>query len=408
MKRSLFLLIVIFGLACIFIYFHEARNLWPAKITRFALPKFKLNEIVNVDGSVKKEERSLILYWDYPWGDKSSGAPEGDFVGNCIQTYDRSKIKEAKAVVFHYTTIGQTDIPWTYYRDPDQIYVWWSAEGPAVLRIIGVDLTPFNGFFNWTWTYRQDADVFRGYGYRGYMLNTLKRGKKAVDDILAHKSNKSNIAMWSVSKCDGMSGAVKRMKYFKDMAAAGLNATTLGKCFPGSESIPQNFPMIYPSSMTVHKFYFAFENAEHCHDYITEKFWDNALRNDMVPVVWGSTKEDVLAVAPIHSFIHTDDFESPAKLTEYLQFLDQNDDEYRKYFRWREDESMTDEKMIQLIEEEHPGISVQRPPKNLCELISQNKETKIIKSLHEVFMNESKECLVDEPPKSYFQRLFSL
>uniref|UniRef100_H2YSD0 Fucosyltransferase n=1 Tax=Ciona savignyi TaxID=51511 RepID=H2YSD0_CIOSA len=378
--KSIFVALLLFGLVCLFAFFRMGTDLKSKEKSRIIdLPKTRTIELKEVsDDVIKKEERSLILYWDYPWGDKSSGAPEGDFVGNCIQTYDRSKIKEAKTVVFHYTTIRKTDIPWTHYRDPGQIYVWWSAEGPAILQMEGVDLTPFNGFFNWTWTYRQDADVFRGYGYRGYMLDTVKRGKKA---------------MWSVSKCDGMSGAVKRMEYFKDMVAAGLKATTLGKCFPGSESIPKKFPMIYPSSMTVHKFYFAFENAEHCHDYITEKFWDNALRNDMVPVVWGPTKEDVLAVAPIDSFIHTDDFESPAKLTEYLQFLDQNDDEYRKYFRWREDESMTDEKMIQMIEEEHPGISVQRPPKNLCELVLQNKQTKIIKSLHEEFMHDREKCL---------------
>nr|CAH04970.1 alpha3-fucosyltransferase [Ciona savignyi] len=374
--KSIFVLL--FGLVCFVAFFRMGTDLKSKEKSRIIdLPKTRTIELKEVsDDVIKKEERSLILYWDYPWHDKASGAPEGDVMGNCIQTYDRSKIKEAKAVVFHYTIIGKKDIPWTHYsiysyRDPGQIYVWWSAEGPAILQMEGVDLPPFNGFFNWTWTYRQDADVFRGYGYRGYMLNTVKRGKKAVDDI------------WSVSKCEGMSGAVKRMKYFKDMVAAGLKATTLGKCFPGSESIPKKFPMIYSPSMTVHKFYFAFENAEHCRDYITEKFWDNALRNDMVPVVWGPTKEDVLAVAPIDSFIHTDDFESPAKLTEYLQFLDQNDDEYRKYFRWREDESMTDEKMIQLIKEEHPGISVQRPPKNLCELILQNKKTKIIKSLQE-------------------------
>ncbi|XP_002128300.3 4-galactosyl-N-acetylglucosaminide 3-alpha-L-fucosyltransferase FUT6 [Ciona intestinalis] len=339
------------------------------------------------------DNRTLILYWGLPWGDKSSGPPEGSPMGDCIQTYDRNKITQAKAVVFHYTVIAKNEIPWRHYRDPNQLYVWWSAEGPGILQMEGRDLREFDGgFFNWTWTYRQNADVFRGYGYRGYILDFVPKGKQVVDEILKHKTK---TAFWAVSKCEGMPGAVARMKYFKEIVASGIiNITTQGRCFPGSESIPKSFPMIYPTSIKEHKFYFAFENAIHCRDYITEKFWDNALRNDMVPVVWGPTKDDVLSVAPLDSFIHTDDFDSPAKLAEYLQFLDKNDDEYRKYFRWREDGTMTDEKMVRMTQEKYPDLHIQRPPKSLCEKLTSNKETKIIPSLTEIFMNSDREgCL---------------
>ena len=41
------------------------------------------------------------------------------------------------------------------------------------------------------------------------------------------------------------------------------------------------------------KFYLAFENAIHCNDYISEKFWRNALSSGAVPVVFGPHRDDV-------------------------------------------------------------------------------------------------------------------
>ena len=38
------------------------------------------------------------------------------------------------------------------------------------------------------------------------------------------------------------------------------------------------------------KFYLAFENALHCNDYISEKFWRNSLQTGAVPVVFGPHK----------------------------------------------------------------------------------------------------------------------
>ena len=46
------------------------------------------------------------------------------------------------------------------------------------------------------------------------------------------------------------------------------------------------------------KFYLSFENAIHCNDYISEKFWRNALSSGAVPVVFGPHRDDVKAMAP--------------------------------------------------------------------------------------------------------------
>ena len=148
-----------------------------------------------------------------------------------------------------------------------------------------------------------------------------------------------------------------------------------------------------PAAIYEHKFYFAFENGLHCKDYITEKFWYKGIWSSTVPIVWGPTKEDVLAVAPLDSFIFAEDFETPAKLAEYLKFVDSNDTEYRKYFRWREDENMTDEKMMKMTKERYPAIDVLGPPKTLCEALTENAKRKTIASLDKfIIHNDPVEC----------------
>ena len=53
----------------------------------------------------------------------------------------------------------------------------------------------------------------------------------------------------------------------------------------------------------------------------------------MVPIVFGSA--DYRSIAPDHSYINALDFESPAKLAEYLHLLDSNDELYLDYFEWK-------------------------------------------------------------------------
>jgi len=55
----------------------------------------------------------------------------------------------------------------------------------------------------------------------------------------------------------------------------------------------------------------------------------------MVPVVMGAHPDDYKAVAPHHSYIHIEDFETPKDLANYLLYLHQNDYAYNEYFSWK-------------------------------------------------------------------------
>ena len=83
-----------------------------------------------------------------------------------------------------------------------------------------------------------------------------------------------------------------------------------------------------------YKFYLAFENSN-CKDYVTEKFFTNALHNGVVPIAMGASMEEYAAIAPPNSFLHVDQFGSPADLAEYLKVLDRDDNLYNDFFRWQ-------------------------------------------------------------------------
>ena len=49
----------------------------------------------------------------------------------------------------------------------------------------------------------------------------------------------------------------------------------------------------------------------------------------------GARPEDYEKASPFHSYIHVDDFDSPKELAEYLKMLDQDDEKYNEYFKWK-------------------------------------------------------------------------
>ena len=187
--------------------------------------------------------------------------------------------------------------------------------------------------------------------------------------------------------------AEERMVYMKKLLKHGVSTTLRGSCFNNPISEVDKIQM-----SESHKFYLAFENSKHCTDYITEKFWD-ALKFSTVPIVWGPKKEDVLKVAPLNSFIFAEDYSNAEDLAEYLLFLDKNDHEYRRYFKWREEEDMSDERMMELVEQGYPGIKAEREPERLCEKVLNNKWSKTIPSLlRTITEGEPPECLKGSTP----------
>ena len=213
-------------------------------------------------------------------------------------------------------------------RRPEQLYVWWTLESPITTPLPSQDM---DGLFNLTFSYKTDADVYAPYGsIQGILKRMKSAGETDLEKLLLKKRTSGKVAAWAVSNCYS-----KRMDFGMSLIDAGLKVDTFGGCFENRDIGSGPFSKEMHKELSFYKFYFAFENSIGCKDYITEKFWVNGLRSGTVPIVWGPAKSDILKVAPTKSFIHSSDFETPAKLVEYLNFLVDNETAYAEYLQWR-------------------------------------------------------------------------
>ncbi|XP_005988090.3 4-galactosyl-N-acetylglucosaminide 3-alpha-L-fucosyltransferase FUT5-like [Latimeria chalumnae] len=172
-----------------------------------------------------------------------------------------------------------------------------------------------NNLFNLTISYRLDSDVFSPYA----SLKLMKEHKNYTIP------KKSKLVAWAVSNWNPNSVRVKYYQELKKYINIDVYGRQHGKLDRGKTS----------SVISQYKFYLAFENSLHT-DYITEKLWRNSFTSGTVPVVIGPPRENYEKFVPSNSFIHINDFKSPEELAKHLKFLDQNEEEYKKYFNWRE------------------------------------------------------------------------
>ena len=68
--------------------------------------------------------------------------------------------------------------------------------------------------------------------------------------------------------------------------------------------------------------------------------------HDVLPIVMGARPEDYERSAPYKSFLHVDNFPSPAALAQYLHVLDKDDGLYNEYFQWKGTGEMIDTKFF--------------------------------------------------------------
>ncbi len=86
-------------------------------------------------------------------------------VSDCVLTRDRAEfaLEDVDAVVFHGLELRPgAALPAASRRRRHQRYVFLTQESPAALSRL--DLTPFADYFNWSMSYRFDADIHLLYG----------------------------------------------------------------------------------------------------------------------------------------------------------------------------------------------------------------------------------------------------
>uniref|UniRef100_A0A0N4ZBI8 Fucosyltransferase n=1 Tax=Parastrongyloides trichosuri TaxID=131310 RepID=A0A0N4ZBI8_PARTI len=195
------------------------------------------------------------------------------------------------------------------------------------------NLSLFNNLINLTTSYRWDSDIVVPYG-KFVVNNNSRYNQKSIFKTINFKKKESRIAMF-VSNCFTKN---YRLNYTNQISKY-YPVDIYGKC--GDKTV--NRFDGYKLLKTKYKYYLAFENGN-CKEYVTEKFFINALQNFVIPIVVGPSKEYYNKIAPKNSFIYLGDFKNAKELSLYLKFLDNNPKEYKKYFEWIDDGKFVDTK----------------------------------------------------------------
>ncbi|XP_066509797.1 alpha-(1,3)-fucosyltransferase 7-like [Hoplias malabaricus] len=269
-----------------------------------------------------RPQNLTILLWQWPFGVsyslKGNVCWEMFSIPGCFLKDNQSMFSHADVVVFHHQELsnGCSMLPLHLPRPPRQRWIWLSLEPP----LNNHNLSAFNGLFNWTMSYRSDADIFMPYG-------KLVAKKNTSTYFIPQKQN--CLVAWVVSHYKDQQ---KRSKVYQQLR----------------KHIPAELIEVYGhwtqrpladknllSTISRCLFYLAFENSEH-KDYITEKLWRNSLQAGSVPVVLGPPKSNYERLLPLDAFIHVDDFSSAKELAGFLQHLASDRKSYEAYFRWHD------------------------------------------------------------------------
>ena len=299
----------------------------------------------------RNEPQIVLIYTSFngllPWPGLKKSQDFTQFKGqncretNCQLSYNRSDFTNSKVVIFHaYNMPSRKEMFDLQQRRPqDQVWVYFTLENPIVTSYIAPhkNRRDLENVFNLTMNYMRDSDIYHPYGF--YL--PLNHSELSPPSSINHAKGKSRLAVWT---CSGHGQIVHERKL------RVLYVRQLGKHIPidvyGKSAIYFHQPSLKDkcikdkaygtpdcrSLLQNYKFFLAFENMN-CEDYITEKYWCTPLELGLVPVVMGGA--DYRALAIPGSYVNVMDFPSIKKLAEYLIFLDQNDDEYNRYFEWK-------------------------------------------------------------------------
>lgn len=218
---------------------------------------------------------------------------------NCFVTGNKkylSDIRKFDVIAFSGSDVirmNNNQLPTS--RSPHQKYAFASIESSDYYPVCS---DKFDGYFNWTWTFRLDSDVRWGYMVIRDKENNIVGPNKVMhwikhedmdpvtDTFKEQLKSKSEAAAWFVSNCHSKRNRENFVKELqKELEKFNLKVDVYGTCGPlkcSRDNESECFDLIKKK----YYFYLSFENS-FSEDYVTEKLL-NAVWNDAVPIVYGS------------------------------------------------------------------------------------------------------------------------
>lgn len=278
------------------------------------------SKTTETSGPKGPEDNTTILLWHWPFGVRyklERGVCMDQYkIPRCFLEDNRSVFAQADVVVFHHNELwtGHSKLPLHLTRSPMQKWLWLSLEPPMNNH----NLSNYNSLFNWTMSYRRDADIYMPYG--GLV-------SKWTNTTYAIPKKSECLVCWVVSKYNANQS---RSLVFKQLEKH-IPSKLIEVYGQWSKRPLSNKKLL--STISRCYFYLAFENSVST-DYITEKLWRNSFQAGSVPVVLGPPRKIYELSIPPESFIHVNDFSSIQALANFLRQVAADRERYESYFRW--------------------------------------------------------------------------
>ena len=199
-------------------------------------------------------------------------------VHECYITYNSSNLNTSDVVMFQFYADAWRKLMPTN-KILDQIWVFTHIESPRNTFVIEDSPKLSEGKINWTATYRRDSNIYSPYGL--YLPNEMiiKWNISHWRFVEIYKTNlkktRTNLVTAMISNCNNHN---KRMDLIQEMRKYTTvdNLTPKKECSTINWNCPRFTGSCFQDIANKYKFIIAFENSN-CGDYITEKFFLNAL-----------------------------------------------------------------------------------------------------------------------------------
>ncbi|XP_046959625.1 alpha-(1,3)-fucosyltransferase C-like [Vanessa cardui] len=224
-------------------------------------------------------------------------------------------------------------------RSPHQKYVFASIESAENYPVC---TDTFDGFFNWTWTYKLDSDAKWGYIVIRDSTHKIVGPKKNMhwmkledmdpvsENLRKILSQKTRAAAWFISNCYSRSGReifVQRLQ--KRLEKYALDVDIYGEC--GSMTCPRDRDDECNKLIERdYYFYLSFENS-FAEDYVTEKLL-HPLKNNAVPIVYGGA--NYTRFMPDGIYLNAREL-GPEKLALKMNEIIKDPEMYAGFFKWK-------------------------------------------------------------------------
>ncbi|KAJ8728292.1 hypothetical protein PYW08_016677 [Mythimna loreyi] len=266
------------------------------------------------------------------------------FFDNCFVTSYRNYLKhiiEFDAILFNGPELISSIIRLPSKRHLWQKYVFVSRESSANYPFYHNLRNVYNNFFNWTWTYRLNSDIYYGYliikNKEGYIIGPKKvmhwlklEEMKPIDENVKKKlQSKKFVAAWFVSNCNTTSKREEIAKLLQqELAKYDMKVDIYGGC--GNKICLQStMPKCLKMLETDYYFYLAFENSL-TFDYVTEKVL-HALQHYTIPIVYGGA--NYTRFMPEGSYLNVQSQSIEALVKKMMEIMNDKQ-KYYDYFRW--------------------------------------------------------------------------